>query len=153
MDPKETARMSDTSTLRVNDELVIPLGEFSFRVSRSGGPGGQHVNTSSTRVELVWSVENSPSLSHEQRKRLLEKLPNRINAAGELLLVESGSRSQHQNREVVTERFRRLLADALLVPRPRRKTKPTKASKEERLQQKKRRSEVKKLRGTKDIEF
>jgi ribosome-associated protein len=145
--------MSDGSGLRAADDLVIPMAEISYRVSRSGGPGGQHVNTSSTRVELVWSVQNSSSLSEEQRDRLREKLANRINSAGELLVVESGSRSQHQNREVVTERFRQLVADALVVPRPRRKTKPTRASKEERLQEKKRRSEVKKLRGTKDIDF
>lgn len=144
--------MTDAPSLRVSDDLNIPLAELSFRVSRSGGPGGQHVNTSSTRVELVWSVQRSPSLSETQRERLREKLANRITAAGDLLLVESGSRSQHQNREVVTERFRQLVADALVVPKPRRKTKPTQTSKEKRLQQKKRRSEVKKLRGTKDLD-
>lgn len=144
--------MADAPSLGINDDLNIPLAELSFRASRSGGPGGQHVNTSSTRVELVWSVQDSPSLSETQRERLREKLANRITAAGELLLAEGGSRSQHQNREVVTERFRRLVADALVVRKRRRKTKPTRASNEKRLQRKKRRSEVKKLRGTKDLD-
>jgi ribosome-associated protein len=139
--------MTDGSEVRINDELVVPLAELGYRASRSGGPGGQHVNTSSTRVELVWSVASSPSLSDAQRARVQEKLSNRINAEGELLLAESGSRSQHQNREAVTERFRELVAEALVVPKPRRKTKPPRAAREERLRQKKQRSQVKKLRG------
>ena len=144
--------MADASTLHISEDLVVPLTELTFRVSRSGGPGGQHVNTSSTRVELVWSVQDSPSLSDQQRERLLEKLANRVNQAGELLLAESGSRSQHRNREAVTERFRQLVAEALVVPKPRRRTKPTRASKEERLEQKKRRSEVKKRRSATGLE-
>lgn len=127
--------------------MSVPRAELSFRASRAGGPGGQHVNTSSTRVELVWDVVGTSSLTEQQRSRVLEKLANRINAEGELLLAESGSRSQHQNRETVTERFVELLAEALHVPKPRRKTKPPKASRERRLQAKKRRSEVKRLRG------
>jgi ribosome-associated protein len=139
--------MSEEMVLSINDDLFIPRAELSFRASRAGGPGGQHVNTSSTRVELVWSVESSPSLSDAQRARIQDKLANRINAAGELLLAEGGSRSQHQNREAVVERLRDLLTEALHVPKPRRKTRPTRASKERRLQTKKRRSEVKKMRG------
>jgi ribosome-associated protein len=133
--------------LSINGDLFIPRAELSFRASRAGGPGGQHVNTSSTRVELVWSVDNSPSLSDAQRARIQDKLANRINAAGELLLAEGGSRSQHQNREAVVERLRDLLTEALHIPKPRRKTRPTRASKERRLQSKKHRSEVKKMRG------
>ncbi|CAN5627567.1 alternative ribosome rescue aminoacyl-tRNA hydrolase ArfB [soil metagenome] len=139
--------MSEEVVLSINDDLFIPRAELSFRASRAGGPGGQHVNTSSTRVELVWSVESSPSLSEAQRARIQDKLANRINAAGELLLAEGGSRSQHQNREAVVERLRDLLSEALHIPKPRRKTRPTRASKERRLQTKKRRSEVKKMRG------
>jgi ribosome-associated protein len=139
--------MEENAILNVNDELFLPRAELTYRASRSGGPGGQHVNTSSTRVELVWNVTDSPSLTDAQRALIQEKLANRINAAGELLLAESGSRSQHQNREAVTERLGELLSEALHVPKPRRKTRPTRASREQRLNQKKRRSEVKKLRG------
>jgi ribosome-associated protein len=139
--------MNEEMVLSINDDLFIPRAELSFRASRAGGPGGQHVNTSSTRVELVWNVESSPSLNDAQRARIQDKLANRINAAGELLLAEGGSRSQHQNREAVVERLRDLLTEALHIPKPRRKTRPTRASKERRLQSKKHRSEVKKMRG------
>jgi ribosome-associated protein len=139
--------VNDPAVLRITDTVSVPRTELDYRASRSGGPGGQHVNTSSTRIELIWDVAGTPSLTEAQRVRLQEKLANRINAEGELLLAESGSRSQLQNREVVTERFVQLLADALHVPRPRRKTRPPKAERERRLQAKKRRSEVKRLRG------
>jgi ribosome-associated protein len=139
--------VEDPSTLRITDSVSVPRAELDYRASRSGGPGGQHVNTSSTRIELIWDAGGSPSLTDEQRERVLEKLGNRINAEGQLLLAESGSRSQHQNREVVTERFVQLLAEALHVPRPRRKTKPPKAEREKRLKEKKQRSEVKRMRG------
>jgi ribosome-associated protein len=139
--------VNDLAVLRVSDSVAVPRAELSFRASRSGGPGGQHVNTSSTRVELIWSVASTPSLSEEQRTRVMEKLANRINAEGELLLAESGSRSQLQNREAVIERFVEILAGALHVPPRRKKTRPPKAERERRLQAKKRRSEVKRLRG------
>ncbi len=108
------------------------------------------MNTSATRVELTWNVAGSPGLTEEQRGRILEKLANRIDGEGVLRLVEGGSRSQHQNREAVTERLQELLRQALHVPKPRRKTKPTRASRERRLQAKKRRSEIKRLRGPVD---
>ena len=127
--------------------LIIPRSELAFRATRSGGPGGQHVNTSSTRIELLWNVRTSPTLSEAQRDRLLAKLANRIGEDGVLRLTSSGSRSQHQNREDAVERFARVIARALHVPKPRKKTKPTKASREARLRTKKRRSETKKRRG------
>lgn len=139
--------MIDSESLIVNSSVSVPRAELSFRASRSGGPGGQHVNTSSTRIELVWDVVGSASLTEQQRLRVLDKLGNRINSEGQLLLAESGSRSQQQNREVVVDRFVELLAEALRVPKPRRKTRPPKAEKERRLQAKKRRSEIKRLRG------
>jgi ribosome-associated protein len=138
--------MSD-GDVRVNDELVIPAGELVYRASRSGGPGGQHVNTSSTRVELVWDVRGSAALTDPQRERILEKLASRVTAEGALILASSTTRSQHRNREDVTERLAELLRQALHVPRPRRKTRPPKASREARLRQKKMRSERKRLRG------
>lgn len=135
--------MPDDSMLQINPAVSIPLAELSYRATRSGGPGGQHVNTSSTRVELWWDVAATPSLTTEQRKRVLTRLATRIANDGRLRLVSSGSRSQLQNKEEVTERFQAILARALLVPKTRRRTKPTKASKERRLEHKKRRGETK----------
>lgn len=139
--------MNEDAFLSINGDLWVPHAELTFRATRSGGPGGQHVNTSSTRVELAWDVAGTPSLTEEQRERVLDKLGNRINSEGVLLLTEGGSRSQHQNKEAVTERFVALLAEALHVPKPRKKTKPSRAARERRLQAKKRRSETKRLRG------
>ncbi|MEJ2678897.1 MAG: alternative ribosome rescue aminoacyl-tRNA hydrolase ArfB [Gemmatimonadota bacterium] len=130
----------------IHSRLTIPASELRFRASRSGGPGGQHVNTSSTKVELLWDVAGSPSLSEQQRARLLKRLSTRIDADGVLHLTEGGSRSQHQNREAVTERFALLVRKALRRKKRRIPTKPTKASKERRLESKKKRSRKKKLR-------
>jgi ribosome-associated protein len=139
--------MIDDSVLSIDEQLSIPRAELSFQATRSGGPGGQHVNTSSTRVELTWDVRASPSLSDAQRERLMMRLARRIDKDGVLHLSSSVSRSQHQNREDVVERFRRVIASALQVPKPRRKTRMPKAAKEARLQEKKRRGEVKRKRG------
>lgn len=132
--------------VRINDRLIVPAAEISYRASRSGGPGGQHVNTSSTRVELVWDVESSAVLTEEQRDRLREKLATRISGEGLLAVSDSTSRSQHRNRQEVTERFAELVREALEVPKPRRKTRPPRAAAEERLREKKLRSEAKRLR-------
>ncbi|HSU14220.1 alternative ribosome rescue aminoacyl-tRNA hydrolase ArfB [Longimicrobium sp.] len=140
--------MSDDGVLAINESLWVPRTELAYRATRSGGPGGQHVNTSSTRVELVWDVDASPSLSDEQRARIREKLANRISGEGTLLLAASEHRSQHQNKEAVTERFVELVRQALVVPKKRRKTRPSAASREERLRAKKHRSEVKRSRRT-----
>ena len=131
----------------INPELSIPRSELSYRATRAGGPGGQHVNTSSTRVELLWDVQASPSITAEQRGRIVTKLGKRIGEDGMLRLTSAGTRSQFQNKEDVTERFARMIAQALHKPRPRKKTKPTRASREKRLQTKKKRSETKKRRG------
>lgn len=133
--------------LRVNDELSIPLAELTYHATRSGGPGGQHVNTSATRVELEFDVGASPSLSESQRARIRQRLANRIDGDGVMRLASSKGRSQHGNREDVTERFARLLEDALKQRKPRRRTKVPRASKEKRLKQKKQRAQVKKDRG------
>jgi ribosome-associated protein len=141
------AQVPEHALLRVSDELVIPRAELGYRATRSGGPGGQHVNTSSTRVELEFDVGASPSLTDAQRARITERLAGRIDSTGVLRLASSGSRSQHQNREDVTARLARLLADALKERKPRRRTKVPKAVKEARLRAKKKRSQVKKDRG------
>lgn len=139
--------MSDDSVVQINDGLWIPRAELDFRASRSGGPGGQHVNTSSTRIELLWDVGATPSLSDEQRARVREKLANRINTEGVLLIAASEHRSQSQNREAAVARFAELVAAALVVPKRRRKTRMPRAAKEARLQEKKQRSQTKKMRG------
>lgn len=105
------------------------------------------MNTSSTRVELVWDLEGSPSLSAGQRQRLRSELATRISGAGLLTLASSGSRSQHRNREEVTERFIEILREALRPIPVRRKTKPTRASRERRLRSKRMRSMKKRMRG------
>ncbi|HET6232490.1 MAG TPA: alternative ribosome rescue aminoacyl-tRNA hydrolase ArfB [Longimicrobiaceae bacterium] len=133
--------------LAVNDSLWIPRAELDYRATRSGGPGGQHVNTSSTRVELTWDVAASAALDEAQRALLLQKLANRMDAEGVLRLAASEHRSQHQNKEAVTERLAELVRQALHVPKPRRKTRPTRASREERLRSKKMQSEKKRTRG------
>lgn len=133
--------------LHINDELRIPVSELTWKATRSGGPGGQHVNTSATRVELTWDVAGSPSLDDGQRSRILSRLANRIDGRGILRIVEGGSRSQHQNREAATIRLAELVAGALRVRRRRRKTRPPRAAKEKRLREKRQRSEIKKKRG------
>ena len=133
--------------LRVTDELAVPLAEIRYRASRSGGPGGQHVNTSSTKIELEFDVAGSPSLTDAQRARIMERLANRIDGDGVLRLSSSSSRSQHQNREDATERLARLLAEALKERKRRRKTKIPRAAKEARLKEKKKRAETKKARS------
>jgi ribosome-associated protein len=139
--------MSDDALVTINDSLWIPRAELTYRASRSGGPGGQHVNTSSTRMELVWDVGASPSLTEEQRELIRTKLANRISGEGTLLLAASDHRSQHQNKEVVTERFAALLREALLVQKKRKKTRPPRGASEARLRAKKQRSQTKKLRS------
>jgi ribosome-associated protein len=146
-DESLVSAVPEHALLHVNDELSIPLAELRYRAVRAGGPGGQHVNTSSTKVELEFDVGASAALSEEQRARILERLATRIDAGGTLRLASASSRSQHQNREDVTARLARLLGDALRERKPRRKTKVPRAAKEARLKEKKHRSDVKKHRG------
>ena len=138
--------MDDPGHLVVGPALSLPLAELEYRASRSGGPGGQHVNTSSTRIEVWWDVAGSPALTEEQRARLLARLATRLDSTGRLRLVSSGSRSQLRNREEVTERLRDLVAAALRVPKPRKRTRPSRAAKAARLEAKRRRSTTKRER-------
>lgn len=114
-------------------KFTIPSEELQFRATRSGGPGGQHVNTSSTRVEVRWNIAASPSLSDRQRERLLQRLPTRIDRHGVLRVVAAARRSQHQNRQAALERLQDLVDRALAEPRPRKKTKPSRAARRARL--------------------
>jgi ribosome-associated protein len=130
----------DRDVLRVNRSCTIPLGELSWRFSASGGPGGQHANTSNTRVEVVFDVAGSPSLGPRQRQRLLERL------GPEVRVVASDERSQARNRALALDRLRTRLGEALVVPKARRPTRPSRASKTRRIQAKRRRGETKRLR-------
>src|SRR5919112_2043838 len=132
--------------LEISPSLRLPPGELEYRASRSGGPGGQHVNTSSTRVEVWWDIAGSPSLDDEQRARLLARLGPRLDSSGRLRLVSAGSRSQLRNREDVTRRLHEIVAAALVVPKRRKPTKPSRAAKAARLDAKRRRSATKRER-------
>jgi len=138
--------MPDAPTLDVSPALRLPLAELEYRASRSGGPGGQHVNTSSTRVEVTWDVAGSAALSAEQRQRLLARLASRLDGSGRLRLVSSSTRSQLRNREDVTERLREVVAQALVVPKARKRTRTPRAAKAARLESKRRRSATKRDR-------
>jgi ribosome-associated protein len=126
--------------------VVIPRQELEVRVSRAGGAGGQHVNTSSTRVELVWNVAQSRAVTDPQRERLMVALASRLSGDGVLRVVASERRSQAQNREAAEARLREIVRRGLVVPRRRRPTRPTRASVERRLEGKRRRGERKRQR-------
>ena len=144
--------MSDTSgtaprnLLAVNEALSIPRSELDMRVSRSSGAGGQHVNKTSSRVEIFWNVLGSRALTDEQRARLREKLASRLTTEGSIRVVASDMRSQNRNRDLAEERLADLVRRALLIPKKRRPTRPTRASKEARLEGKKRLSHKKRER-------
>jgi ribosome-associated protein len=125
---------------------TIPDAELEIRATRAGGPGGQHVNKVSTRIEVFWDVAKSPSLSSDLRNRLLSRLGSRIDSRGRMRVVAADSRSQTRNRDAAVERLRVLVADALRPRKVRKPTKPTAAARERRLTEKKRRQERKRER-------
>jgi ribosome-associated protein len=137
----------ESSHIQINRRFSLPRSELQFRATRSGGPGGQHVNTTASRIQLTWDVGGSPSLSERRRQLLLGRLAGRIDQDGVLQVVVDTHRSQHRNREEAVERLATLLADALRPRKKRRATRPPARAKEKRLQEKKRRGEVKRLRG------
>ena len=132
--------MDGSESIRVTRTVAVPVAEIELRTSRSSGPGGQHAQKSETRVEAVFDVEASTALSPAQKKRVTAK------AGPVLRAVAQDERSQLRNKELAVERLTDALREALRVPRKRRPTKPTKASKERRLEEKKRRGETKRLR-------
>jgi ribosome-associated protein len=138
--------MDPVTDLPVTPELSIPRSEIQYRATRAGGPGGQHVNTSSTRIELLWDLEGSRAVTDDQRERLRTKLAPRLDSEGMVRIVASDRRSQGQNRQAADERLSALVRHALHVPKKRRATKPTRASKEKRLSEKKRNSDRKRER-------
>ena len=132
--------------LVVTPELTIPAAELEWRFSRSSGPGGQHVNTTDSRVALSWGVAGSAALSDDQRARLLQRLKGRL-VAGALVVTASEQRSQLRNRETALARLADLVARGLAPgPATRRRTKPTRGSAIRRLDAKKQRSATKQQR-------
>jgi ribosome-associated protein len=139
--------------IRVNRSLTIPAHEIRFTFVPSGGPGGQHANKSSTRVELTWNVSESRALGPRQRDRLLSRLGRRIDSSGTLRLTSDRFRSQLRNREDAIDRLAGLVAEALRTRRSRVPTGPTKAAQERRLRAKRHRSRLKRdRRGPRDLE-
>ncbi len=138
--------MAGNDTIEISATLTIPRDELALRASRSGGPGGQHVNTSSTRIELVWDVAASPSLDDAQRVHLMQRLRTRLDSTGKLRLVSQEERSQLRNREAAIARFVEIVAQALIIPRKRKRTRPPASSKRARLDSKRKRSATKRDR-------
>lgn len=136
----------------VNDRITIPRGELAFRASRAGGPGGQHVNTSSTRVELIWNFRRSGAVDDAIRTTLAEKLVNRLDKDGALRVVSSSKRSQLQNREAAEAKLAELVRNALVVQKARRKTRVPRGAVEGRLEEKKRRAGRKRERQQRDFD-
>jgi ribosome-associated protein len=134
----------DGESIRVTRSVVLPPAEVRFRFSRSSGPGGQHAQKSETRVEALFDVEASEALTDTQKRRVVSR------AGPVLRAVAQDERSQARNRELALERVVTQLREALRVERKRRATKPTAASRERRLQEKRRRSETKRLRRSTD---
>jgi ribosome-associated protein len=126
--------------LRIDERLSLPLSEIELRTSRSSGPGGQHANVTASRVEAVFAVEESESLSPSQRARLLERLGPVVTA------VAQDARGQSRNRELALQRLAAKIAAGLRVARKRRPTRPTRASRQRRLEQKRRAGERKRTR-------
>jgi len=132
--------------IAVTGSLEIPESELTFTATRSSGPGGQHVNKTATRITLRFDVARSPSLSAEQRQRILERLATRVSGEGILSVVSQRHRSQARNRQAALERFVDLLRAALARARSRTPTRATAASRERRVREKKERAQVKAAR-------
>jgi ribosome-associated protein len=132
--------------LRITRSCAIASDELDWRFTGSGGPGGQHANTSNTKVEVRFDIESSPSLGPRQRARLLERLGPVVR------VTASERRSQHQNRELAIERLRDRLAAALRVETPRHATRPTRAARQRRVDEKRRHGDVKRSRRRPSVE-
>jgi len=132
--------------LPVTESVSIPWNELTVRATRAGGPGGQHVNTSATRVEIVWNIDHTRALDPAQRAHVHARLAARLDSAGNIRVVATEFRSQRRNREAAETRLATMIARALIIPKRRRPTRPTMAARRARLDSKRRRSDTKKRR-------
>jgi ribosome-associated protein len=138
--------MTSPDDLRVNDAVAIPRRELTARATRAGGPGGQHVNKTATRVEIVWNVDETEALDDAQRAHVRSRLGTRLDSVGNLRVVAADHRSQRQNRAAAEARLAAVIARALFVPKRRRPTRPTAAAKRARLDAKRKHSDKKRSR-------
>jgi ribosome-associated protein len=137
---------ADGDGIRVTQTVVIPRSELVVRATRSGGPGGQHVNTSSTRIEITWDVMRTRALSEDERQRVVARLGARVSDEGTVRVVASDSRSQRQNRERAEARLSDLIRRALAVPKARKRTRVPRGAVEARLENKRHLRERKRQR-------
>lgn len=148
----ERADTIPTDAIRVNEFVEIPRSEIEVRTSRSSGAGGQHVNKTSSRVELSWNIALSKALDDDQRQRLLARLASRLSEDGAIRVVASDTRSQLRNREAAEKRLAETLAKALIVPKKRKPTRRPRAANEARLTEKKKHSDKKRERQQRPAE-
>ncbi len=142
--------MDHSSHIALGPGVRVDPEELRFSATRAGGPGGQHVNRSATRIELVWSVAESRSITPDVRDLLLDRMRPRLDASGSIRIVAADTRSQHRNRRLAVDRLKTIVRDALDIPAPRRATRPTRASIERRRAEKQRRAERKRDRQDPD---
>jgi len=133
----------------IKNSIAIPYHELEITTSRSGGPGGQHVNKTETRITIRWNAKETSALSEQLKERVLKNLASRLTTEGYLIIHNSESRSQLQNKKNALAHLAEIVRKALLVPKKRIKTKVPKKAKEKRLQEKKRRGDIKKQRRKK----
>jgi len=132
--------------LRINDRLSIDESELDYEFARSSGPGGQNVNKVETKVTLKWVIGNSAALSDDEKRRVSDALKSRVTKDGVLRVTSQRHRTREANRHAAIGRFIELLDDALVVRAPRKKTKVSRAAKRRRIEGKKRRGQVKRMR-------
>ena len=139
--------------LSVKNGIVIPEHELEITASRAGGPGGQHVNKASTRITVRWNISKTSALNDEQKNLVMQNLQSRLSSEGDLIVNSAESRSQQQNKENALSNLAGIVRKALYVPKKRMKTRVSKAKKETRLKEKAYRSEIKKMRSKKDLDY
>ena len=133
----------------IKNSIVIPDNELEITASRAGGPGGQHVNKTDSRITVRWNVKNSLALTDEQKERVMKNLQTRLTTEGDLIIHRGTSRSQQQNKKMALAQLAQEVRKALHIPKKRMPTKISKAKIESRLQAKKSRSTIKKMRSKK----